>query len=50
MTSTVNRLIFIGAILIIAGGIFLTSWTAQNEDNRLREDLLSKSRLVRCLH
>ncbi len=47
MTSTVNRLIFIGAILIIAGGVFLTSWMAQNEDTRLRQDLLSKSRLVK---
>lgn len=46
MTSTANRLLFISAILVIAGGIILTSWTAHNEDTQLREDLLAKSRLV----
>ncbi len=47
MTSRINRLLFMGAILIIAGGIILTAWSVQNEDTRLRQDLLTKSRLVK---
>lgn len=47
MTSTFNRLVILSVILILAGGIALTFWMAQNEDIRLREDLLSKSRLVK---
>jgi len=38
--------LIIGVIVIVAGGIAAAAWTAQSEDFRLREDLLTKSRLV----
>lgn len=47
MTRTFNRWLIIGMIVVLAVGIALTFWMAQNEDNRLREDLLTKSRLVK---
>jgi len=47
MTRTINRLLIIGMVVILVMGIALTFWMAQNEDSRLREDLLSKSRLVK---
>jgi PAS domain S-box-containing protein len=47
MTRNVNRLLILGMIVILAAGIALTFLMAQNEDSRLREDLLSKSRLVK---
>jgi PAS domain S-box-containing protein len=34
-------------IIILVGGIVLTALTAQNEDSRLRQDLLVKNRLVK---
>lgn len=47
MTRTFNRMLIAGVILILAGGFALTFWMAQHEDSRLRDDLLSKCRLVR---
>jgi PAS domain S-box-containing protein len=44
---TWDRLLIAGIILILAGGFVLNLWMAQAEDNRLREDLLAKSRLVK---
>jgi PAS domain S-box-containing protein len=47
MTRTFNRWLIMGMIVILAGGIVLTSWMAQNEAGRLREDTLLKGRLVK---
>jgi PAS domain S-box-containing protein len=47
MTRTINRFLIIGMIIILGLGCMLTVWMAQNEDGRLRQDLLSKSRLVK---
>jgi len=41
-----NRWLIIAIIVILAGGIALTLWTAQREDSQLREELLTKTRLV----
>jgi PAS domain-containing protein len=41
------RLLVVAVIIILIGGIALTIMTAQKEDNRLREGLLVKNRLVR---
>jgi PAS domain S-box-containing protein len=41
-----NRWLIIAIIVILASGIALTLWTAQREDSRLREELLTKTRLV----
>ena len=46
MTRSFNRFLIIGIILILAGGIVLIAWTAQNEDSRIREDLLTEARLA----
>jgi len=46
MICTFNRWLIIGVIVIIASGIAATAWTAKIEDSYLREDLLTKSRLV----
>ncbi|MFA5348357.1 MAG: PAS domain S-box protein [Methanoregula sp.] len=41
-----NRWLIIAIIVILASGIALTLWTAQREDSQLREELLTKTRLV----
>ncbi len=41
-----HRWLIIAIIVILASGIALTLWTAQREDSQLREDLLTKTRLV----
>ena len=46
MTRTFDRWLILGIIIILAGGIALISWTAQNEDIRLREALLTEARLA----
>ena len=46
MTRTINRLLILGMIAILAAGIALTFWMAHSEDNRLREDLLIQARLA----
>ena len=46
MTRSFNRWVIMGVIIILAGGIALISWTAQNEDIRLREALLTEARLA----
>jgi PAS domain S-box-containing protein len=46
MTRTFNRWVIMGVIIILAGGIALISWTAQTEDIRLREALLTEARLA----
>jgi PAS domain S-box-containing protein len=46
MTRAFNRWVIMGVIIILAGGIALISWTAQNEDIRLREALLTEARLA----
>jgi PAS domain S-box-containing protein len=46
VTLDFDRWLIIGVIAILLGGIAATAWTAQNEDGRLREELLTKSRLV----
>ena len=48
MTRNFNRWLIMGMIVILAGGIVLTTWMAQNEAVRLREDMLLKSRLVKA--
>jgi PAS domain S-box-containing protein len=47
MTRAFNRWLIMGMIVILASGMVLTAWMTQNEDTRLREDLLTKSRLVK---
>ncbi len=47
MTSTFNRLLIAGIILVLVGGIALAAWMGQHEETRLRDDLLSKCRLVK---
>jgi hypothetical protein len=46
MTRSFNRWVIMGVIIILAGGIALISWTAQTEDIRLREALLTEARLA----
>ncbi|MDD1716407.1 MAG: hypothetical protein LUQ01_05355, partial [Methanolinea sp.] len=46
MTLSYDRWVIIGLIVIVLGGIATTAWTVQNEDSRLRQELLTKSRLV----
>ena len=41
-----NKWLIVAIIAILASGILLTLWSVQREDNLLREDLLSKTRLV----
>ncbi len=41
-----NRWLIIAIVVILVSGIALTVWTAQREDNQLREELLTKSRLI----
>jgi hypothetical protein len=40
---SVNRLLIIAVILILARGLALTLWTVRREDNFLRDDLLAKT-------
>ena len=42
----VNRWLIIAIIAIIASGMLLTLWTVQREENLLRTDLLTKTRLL----
>jgi len=46
MMRNLNRWLIIAIIVIIASGMVLTLWTVQREDNLLRGDLLTKTRLV----
>ena len=46
MIRNLNRWLIIAIIVILASGIILTLWTVQREENFLREDLLTKTRLV----
>ena len=46
MMRSFNRWVILGVLIILAGGIVLISWTAQNEDIRLREALLTEARLA----
>ncbi|HET6581426.1 MAG TPA: PDC sensor domain-containing protein, partial [Methanoregula sp.] len=46
MIRNVKRWLIIAIIIIVASGIGLTLWTAQQEDNQLREELLIRTRLV----
>ena len=46
MIRNVKRWLIIAIIVIVASGIGLTLWTAQQEDNQLREELLIRTRLV----
>lgn len=42
-----GRLLIMAVILVIVCGLAMTFWIAQNEDSRLREDMLTKCRLVK---
>ena len=46
MMRNINKWLIIAIIAIIASGMLLTLWSVQREDNLLREDLLSKTRLI----
>jgi PAS domain S-box-containing protein len=46
MIRNVNRWLIIAIIIILASGIALTLWSAQREDNQLREGLLTETRLI----
>ena len=46
MIRNVRRWLIIAIIVIVASGIGLTLWTAQQEDNQLRDELLIRTRLV----
>ena len=46
MMRNLNRWLIIAIIVILVGGMVLTLWTVQREENLLRADLLSKTRLV----
>jgi PAS domain S-box-containing protein len=46
MIRTLNRWLIIAIIVILASGMVLTLWTVQREENLLRADLLTKTRLV----
>ena len=41
-----NKWLILAVILILAGGAVLVMFTAQTEDNRLRQDLLTKTRFM----
>ncbi len=46
MIRTTNRWLLFIVIVIIAGGLLATAWTVYAEDQKLRQELLTKSRLV----
>jgi PAS domain S-box-containing protein len=46
MIRNLNRWLIIAIIVILASGMVLTLWTVQREENLLRADLLTKTRLV----
>jgi len=46
MIRNLNRWLIIAVIVIIVSGMVLTLWTVQREENLLRADLLTKTRLV----
>jgi len=46
MIRNFDRWLILAVIVILAGGIALTAWTARTADNRLREDLLTENHLV----
>jgi PAS domain S-box-containing protein len=48
MMRNINKWLIIAIIAIIASGMLLTLWSVQREDNLLREDLLSKTRLIQA--
>jgi PAS domain S-box-containing protein len=51
MIRNLNRWLIIAIIIILASGILLTLWNIQREENFLREDLLTKTRLVQeCIN
>jgi PAS domain S-box-containing protein len=46
MMRNLNKWLIIAIIVILASGMVLTLWTVQREENLLRADLLTKTRLV----
>jgi PAS domain S-box-containing protein len=46
-SGSLSLLLVVAIIIILAGGIALSVWTAQNESTRLRQDLLVKNRLIK---
>ena len=46
MIRTVHKWLIIAIVVILVSGASLTAWTAQHEDAVLREDLLTRTRLV----
>ena len=46
MMRNLNKWLIIAIIVILVGGMVLTLWTVQREENLLRGDLLTKTRLV----
>ena len=46
MIRNLNKWLIIAIIIILFSGMVLTLWTVQREDNLLRGDLLTKTRLV----
>jgi len=46
MIRNVKRWLIVAIIVILVSGSALTLWTAQHEDSQLREELLTKTRLV----
>lgn len=47
MNEQINRWVIIGVIVILIGGIAATVWTARNEDEHLRKELILKSSIVK---
>jgi PAS domain S-box-containing protein len=48
MMRNLNKWLIIAIIVILASGMVLTLWTVQREENLLRADLLSKTRLIQA--
>ena len=46
MTHNFHRWLIVAIIVILAGGMALTLWSVQREDNLQRTDLLTKTRYL----
>jgi PAS domain S-box-containing protein len=46
LVRTLNRWLIIAIIVIIASGMLLTIWSIQQQENRLRADLISKTHII----